>query len=138
MTGGWRTWTQIFQPFYDWASTMNKPIMIAENGALEDPAVPSRKASWIADSQSVMKTHLPVDPGGAVLRHPRQPQRHTLNWPVDTSQASYNAYKTMGADPYFNPPHGAPDTTPPSQPGTPRRSEQLLELDRSHLGSLDR
>ncbi len=119
VTGGWRTWTQIFQPFYNWASTMNKPIMIAENGALEDPAMPNRKASWIADSQTVMKTTYPLIQAVVYFDIVGNLNGTALRWPVDSSQASYNAYRTMGADPYFNPPHGAPDTTPPSQPGTP-------------------
>ena len=115
----WRSWAQIFQPFYDWAATMTKPIMIAENGAMEDPAVAGRKAAWIADSQQRMKAQYPLIQ--AVLYFDTQVTKSgfTFTWPVDTTQSSYTAYKAMSNDPYFNPPHSAPDTTPPTQPGTP-------------------
>jgi glycosyl hydrolase family 26 len=115
----WRSWTQIFQPFYDWAATMSKPIMIAENGVMEDPAVAGRKAAWIADSQQQLKTSFPLIQ--AVLYFDTQVTKggFTYTWPVDTTQASYNAYRTMANDPYFMPTHGAPDMTPPTQPGTP-------------------
>jgi Glycosyl hydrolase family 26 len=115
----WRTWSQIFQPFYDWAQTMSKPIMIAENGVMEDPAIAGRKAAWITDSQQLLKTQYPLIQ--AILYFDTQVTKSgfTFTWPVDTTQSSYNAYKAMANDPYFNPTHGAPDTTPPTRPGTP-------------------
>jgi hypothetical protein len=115
----WRSWTQIFQPFYDWAATMTKPIMIAENGVMEDPAVAGRKAAWIADSQQRLKTQFPLIQ--AVLYFDTQVTKSgfTFTWPVDTTQSSYNAYRTMANDPYFMPSHSTPDMTPPTQPGTP-------------------
>lgn len=118
----WRTWTQIFQPFYDWASTANKPIMIAEYGVQEDPAIPGRKASWISDAQQVLQTQFPLIQ--AVLYFDIQMTKNgfTYAWPVDSSQGSLAAFAAMGADPYFSPPHGAPDTTPPTTPGTPQGS----------------
>ena len=119
ITGGWRTWTQIFQPFYDWAATMNKPIMIAENGVLEDPAVPGRKAAWIADSQNVLKTRYPLIQAVLYFDVQLQSGGTTYNWQLNTSQAALNAYRTMGLDPYFNPSQGPSDTTPPSIPGEP-------------------
>ncbi len=119
ITGAWRTWTQIFQPFYDWAATMNKPIMIAENGVLEDPASPGRKAAWIADSQNVLKTRYPLIQAVLYFDLPLGSGGTTYNWQLNTSQAALNAYRTMALDPYFNPTHGPPNANPPTVPGQP-------------------
>jgi hypothetical protein len=115
----WRSWNQIFQPFYDWASTMTKPIMIAENGVMEDPAVPGRKAAWITSSRQLLQSTYPLIQ--AIMYFDTQVTKSgfTFTWPVDTTQSSYDAYRAMALDPYFNPPHGPADTNPPSKPGTP-------------------
>ena len=118
VTGAWRTWTQIFQPFYDWAITMNKPIMIAEYGVLEDPSVPGRKAAWIADSQSVLKNVYPLIQAVLYFDTVGNSGPAPIDWRVSSSQASYQAYRTMALDPYFDPSH-LTDTTPPSAPGQP-------------------
>ena len=102
----WRSFTQVFDPFYDWASTKTKPIMIAENGVMEDPAQAARKAAWITSSRDLLPSAYPMIE--AILYFDTQMTRNgfTHTWPVDTSQNAYNAYRAMGQDPYFNPPHG--------------------------------
>jgi hypothetical protein len=42
----WRSFAQVFGPWYQWAERRGKPLMIAEFGLSEDPAVPGRKGSW--------------------------------------------------------------------------------------------
>ena len=103
----WRSFTQVFDPFYDWASTKTKPIMIAENGVMEDPAQAARKAAWITSSRDLLQSAYPMIE--AILYFDTQMTRNgfTHTWPVDTSQNAYNAYRAMGQDPYFNPPHGS-------------------------------
>ena len=103
----WRSFTQVFDPFYDWASTKTKPIMIAENGVMEDPAQAARKAAWITSSRDLLPSAYPMIE--AILYFDTQMTRNgfTHTWPVDTSQNAYNAYRAMGQDPYFNPPHGS-------------------------------
>jgi hypothetical protein len=115
----WRSWQVIFQDFYDWASTMGKPIMIAENGVMEDPNTPGRKAGWITESATLMKTVYPLIQAVLYFDLIHVTPQYTYTWPVDTSTSSYQAYRAMGADPYFDPSQGPPDTTPPTQPGTP-------------------
>ena len=101
----WRSFTQVFDPFYDWASTKTKPIMIAENGVMEDPAQAARKAAWITSSRDLLPSAYPMIE--AILYFDTQMTRNgfTHTWPVDTSQNAYNAYRAMGVDPYFNPRH---------------------------------
>ena len=76
VTGGWRTWTQIFQAFYDWASTMNKPIIDRRERGARRPC--RAQPEGVVDRQLANRDEddLPADPGGPVFRHPRQPQRH--------------------------------------------------------------
>jgi hypothetical protein len=137
-TGQWRTWVQIFQPFYDWAITMNKPIMIAENGVLEDPAVPGRKAGWIADSQVVIKNVYPLIQAVLYFDTVGNSGPESLDWRVDTSQGAYQAYRTMALDPYFNPSQTPSDTEPPTVPGQPTgESNSSTTIDLSFAASSD-
>jgi Glycosyl hydrolase family 26 len=136
-TGAWRTWTQIFQPFYDWAITMNKPIMIAENGVMEDPAVAGRKAAWITDSQNVLKNVYPLIQAVLYFDTVGNSGPNPLDWRVSSSQAAYQAYRTMALDPYFNPSHST-DTSPPSTPGRPAgTSNSSTTIDLSWNASID-
>ncbi len=138
VTGAWRTWTQIFQPFYDWAVTMNKPIMIAENGVLEDPAVAGRKAAWIADSQSVLKNVYPLIQAVLYFDTVGNSGPAPIDWRVSSSQGAYEAYRTMALDPYFNPSQASTDTSPPSPPGQPAgASNSSTTIDLSWDASTD-
>ena len=73
---------------------------------MEDPAQAARKAAWITSSRDLLQSAYPMIE--AILYFDTQMTRNgfTHTWPVDTSQNAYNAYRAMGQDPYFNPPHG--------------------------------
>jgi hypothetical protein len=98
----WRSFTGIFQKFYDWAATTNKPIMIAEYAAQERS--PGEKAAWITNSRDVIKTRFPLI--RAVVWFDTRITKGNLvfDWRIRTSAASFAAYKAMGGDPYFRPP----------------------------------
>jgi hypothetical protein len=113
----WRTFREVFDPFYNWAVTMGKPIMLAEVGVQEDPQDPSRKAAWIADMHTVLKTvYTQVQ---AVLYFDTTIVKggNTFVWDLRSSQQAFDAWRTMGLDPYFDPLD--PDTQPPTVPGKP-------------------
>lgn len=99
----WRTFTEILKPWYDWAVTTGKPLMIAENGVQEDPAVPGRKATWLRDERAQMKTAFPMVQ--AILYFDTQIVKGgiTYEWRIRSTTSSLNAFKEMGADPYFDP-----------------------------------
>jgi beta-mannanase len=42
----WRSFEQIFGPWYQWAKRHGKPLIIAEFGLSEDPKTPGRKGAW--------------------------------------------------------------------------------------------
>jgi hypothetical protein len=47
---GWRSLKAAAQPFYDWAVTTGKPLMLAEWGSAVDPADPNRRTQWMQDA----------------------------------------------------------------------------------------
>lgn len=97
-SGPWRTFTEVFQPFYAFGRTRGKPMMIAEWGATEDLAKPGRKATWIDEASTQLK-QWPQIKGVMYFNTDNGCPR----W-VDSSAASLAAFSAMGADPYFNPP----------------------------------
>ena len=44
----WHSLQYIAQPFYDWASTTGKPVVLAEWGVPNDPSDPGRRAQYIS------------------------------------------------------------------------------------------
>ena len=98
--GPWRSIEQIFSSFHDFGVSHGKPMVIAEYGSGEDDALPGRKAQWFTDGADILKrwpeikgiSYFNVGNGGACDRY------------VDTSPDSLAAFRTMGFEPYFNPP----------------------------------
>jgi hypothetical protein len=109
----WRSLVQIFQSFYDWAVTTGKPIMIAETGVLERN--PGDKAAWIADAQAALKSGFSMVQAFVYFNTQLVHSGITYDWRTDTSTSSYDAYKAMAADPYFN--EGSAPPPPPPPPG---------------------
>ncbi len=114
----WRSFQYLFQPFYDWAGTMGKPIMIAENGVQEDPNDPNRKAQWIADSQTTLMTAFPLVQAVLYFDTTITKGGITYPWILKSTPQAFNAWRSMALNPYFNQLF-APDTQPPSVPGQP-------------------
>src|SRR5438093_773541 len=98
--GPWRSIEQIFSSFHDFGVSHGKRMVIAEYGSGEDDALPGRKAQWFTDGADILKrwpeikgiSYFNVGNGGACDRY------------VDTSPDSLAAFRTMGFEPYFNPP----------------------------------
>ena len=94
----WRSFATVFAAFQAWAVTYHgsKPAMVAETGVQEDPANSSRKAQWLLDALSTMKSW----PQFKALVYF---ESNTIYpWWVTTSTPALTAYKTIGADPYFS------------------------------------
>ena len=90
----WRSFATIFQAFYDWAVTKDKPIMVGEYGVQE--RAPGEKAAWIADVQAVLRTQFPRIKALVYFN-----ANQDYDWRMDTSPASYDAFKAMANDPWF-------------------------------------
>jgi beta-mannanase len=109
--GAWRELSFVTEAFVNWATPKGKPLMLAEWGSEEDPAVAGRKAQWFANAQTWLKS---------------KPQIKALvyfnsdivyDWWIDTSPSALAAFRTMANDPYFNP-GTAPATTTTTAPPT--------------------
>lgn len=114
-TNGGRTFKQVFQDFYDWAVTSGKPIMIAETAALADNP---DQAAWLTAAANTVETDMTMIQAFVYFDTLVQKSGNTYDWRVSTVPATYDAYKAMAADPYFNPLSG-PDTQAPTVPGKP-------------------
>jgi hypothetical protein len=81
--------------------------MVGETGVQEDGACavsgytpdPNRKANWYLNALATLKS-----PGWSQFRaFVYFNSDRIYPWMVNTTSQSLNAYKTIGADPYFNP-----------------------------------
>lgn len=91
----WRSFTQIFQAFYDWGMTTGKPLMLAEYGCQEGAS--GQKAAWFNGARNDLRTRFPGIRAVVYFDTLR-----TYNWRVATSSSSLNAFKAMGLDTHFN------------------------------------
>ena len=99
----WNSFTTVFQRWYTWAAQRPKPLMAAEYGVMEDPAIPNRKASWYNDMRSVVKTTFPLLQAVIAWSTENTKDGNVYNWNVDSSPQTLAAWSAMANDPYFNP-----------------------------------
>jgi plastocyanin len=114
VSGPWRSFTNIFAPFHAFGQQHGKPMMIAEWGGREDPAVPGRKATWIDEASTQLKEWPDIV---GVLYY--DADKGCARW-VDTSPSSLASFKAMAVDPYFNPPPTISITSGPDLATTAR------------------
>jgi len=100
----WDSFASIITPAYNFAVAHAKPFMVGETGAQERNA--GEKAQWITDARNAIQTQFPQLKAFVYFdsKHTSLSNPNVYNdWRVDTSTSSYDAYKAMGNDPYFNP-----------------------------------
>ena len=103
----WRSFVDIFKPFYTWASPKGKPLMVAETGTAED-TIAGRKAQWITDARNTIKNTYPNIKAFVYFSSKTTDGYDVLyDWRVTSSATSLDAYKKMGADAFFKPSHDA-------------------------------
>jgi hypothetical protein len=126
----WTSFKDIFQWFYAWASQKDKPLMIAESGALEDS--PGRKAQWITDAGTTLQSDYPKIKAWVYLDALASSfSGGSYDWRLNSSTSSLTSYRNVVQGAYFNqsgagilPPAEATvpppdDTTPPPDDTTP-------------------
>lgn len=102
----WRSLRHRLEPFYEWAITKQKPIMVAEYGVMEDTgqppeypnAHPGRKAYWLASIQANIPQKMPAIQ--AIVYYDTE---RTYPWNVRSSDSSIAAFRTMANSSWFNP-----------------------------------
>ena len=99
----WRTFKEVFARWYAWGATRSKPLLIAEFGVQEDPAVPGRKAQWLRDALASMRDDYPLVQGAVYFDTTVPKTGYTLDWNLASSPSSIGAWAQIGADPYLAP-----------------------------------
>jgi hypothetical protein len=119
-----RSFEDTFAAFHAWASAHPKPMMVGEYGAVED--APGDKAAWVKAAHEALKGKLTGVDAVVYFHSVRNQEGFVYDWRMDTTDASLQAFKDMGADPWFNPEVKTtlPDTTISAGPEGPTASRE--------------
>ena len=100
----WRSFKDVFASFYSWGAAKNKPLLIGETGTQE--GLSGQKKQWILDMGTTIKTNYPRIK--ALVYFDADASSYSggwYDWRLDTSWGSFDAWKTLGNDPYFTSSH---------------------------------
>lgn len=99
--GSWRTFDQIFSASYSILKPYNKPMMIAEFACATDEVY--SKASWITDAFSKIENSYPKIRifNWFNIKKYEAAVNKIVDWKVDSSTDSLDAFKTAISDDYF-------------------------------------
>lgn len=99
----WRSFAQVFQKFYNWAITKNKPLMAAEYGVLEDPSFAggNRKAQWFNDMVTTLQTTMTQFQAVLYFDTTMTKSGSSYVWDLTSSAPSINAWSNAGANAYL-------------------------------------
>jgi len=91
----WISFEQIFSAFYAWAEPKDAPLIISEFGVQE--RYPGEKAAWLTAAGDVLMTKFTdvkaVSYFDTIGKY---------DWRIDTSTSSFDAFRTLALNPYFN------------------------------------
>lgn len=87
----------VFGPFLDWASAIDKPIIIGEFG--REAQVAGSRADWLADARRFVKQ----TPRIKALVYFESSRESIGSWAVADDPRDLAAFRAWGADPYFDP-----------------------------------
>jgi hypothetical protein len=90
-----QSFAQIFEAFHRWGGRTGKPLMVGEFGATEHED--GEKAHWLRDASAALKIRLPRI--AAVVYFDAAKEEY--DWRVATTPTSFQAFKAMATDPYF-------------------------------------
>jgi hypothetical protein len=101
----WWSFERTFQHFYAWAAKKEKPIVIGEVGAVEDPRQPGRKAAWITDLAATVRNwpKLKAVVWFDATANTRSDPDKIYDWRVGSSSSARAAWKDIGWWGIFNP-----------------------------------
>jgi hypothetical protein len=90
---------ELFQAFYNWAVPHHKPLMVGETGVQENN--PGDKTRWLEAAHVSMTQHYP-DIVAWLYFDTKNANGLNNEWWLESDPGSYQAWKDMAADPYFN------------------------------------
>jgi hypothetical protein len=94
----WTSFSALFSSVY--SGYPHKPFMVGETSSSENGG---DKALWIRNAQSHLKSSMTRTKAFLWFHRGLAATDPTSDWRVDTSPQSLEAYRAMGADPYFGP-----------------------------------
>jgi hypothetical protein len=107
----WRTLESVADPLRRFALLHpDEEAWLPEFGSVEDPNDPQRKAQWLVEARELFKRPGWEQFKGVSYFHFPSSPSFNCNWYVDSSQAALNAYRAMGADPFY----GGEGVVPPN------------------------
>jgi putative cell wall-binding protein len=86
----WQSFSAVAGAFHTWGAARHKPLVLAEWGTEEDPAVPGRKAAWFTEALATLLTWPEVK---AVVYFNNVADGY--DWTIDTSPTSLAAFASM-------------------------------------------
>lgn len=78
-----------------------KPFILGENGSVEDPLSPGRKAQWFRNAREQIKTCCP-NLRAISYFDVDLTATEGFNWRLDTSSSALEAFRELALDPFFN------------------------------------
>jgi Glycosyl hydrolase family 26 len=96
----WRSFEQIFSPFYRWGLSAAKPMLVAEFGTIEGAA--GAKAAWFRQADRALRTQFPAIRAVVYFESDHENFGQHFDWRVTTSRSSLVAFRAFARDPYFN------------------------------------
>ena len=95
----WRSFEQIFLPFYQWGLSTSKPMLVGEFGTVE--GAPGGKAAWFTQADRALRTQFPAIRAVVYFESRHQNFGQYFDWRVTTSRSSLAAFRAFAHDPYF-------------------------------------
>lgn len=95
----WRSFGQIFSPFYRWGLPTGKPMLIGEYGTVEGS--PGAKAAWFRQADREIKKEFPALRAVVYFNSNHINFGKYFNWRVTSSKSALAAFRAFANDPYF-------------------------------------
>ena len=96
----WRSFQEIFAPFYRWGRTTGKPIVIGEFGTVE--GAPGAKAAWFVQAARVITTQFTQIRAVVYFESKHENFGRYFDWRVTSSRSALTAFQAFAHDPYFS------------------------------------
>ena len=96
----WRSFSDIFSAFYQWAVYTGKPLLGGEFGVIE--GTPGAKAAWYRQADQQLRTEFPRIRAIVYFNSDHKVFGLWFNCKVTTSHSALAAFRRFARDPYFS------------------------------------
>jgi Glycosyl hydrolase family 26 len=96
----WRSFSEIFSGFYQWAAHQDKPLLVAEFGT--DEGGPGAKASWFRQAGQQLQQDFPRIKAVVYFNSQHKNFGLMFDWKIDSSPSSLAAFRALVNEPYFS------------------------------------